>query len=230
MTLGKRLAVASSMVIVVVGVFAAVALATTAAIYFSSDKNGQSRVTSVQEGEQIWICVYDPDQNIDCDLRDKIWTDVKVFDPKTGAYIVWNSYSKDETSLRTPPYTGIDGNTSKGNYLEETGADTGLFVSNTPFQVGTREDYAKAQENTHVVGQLDTSADNPAGVGDFQWGNYLYAYEGKRGWFAPGPTFKTGLMPSGLTPVMPSGWDSATSNKDYLVGRFQNLDTLVGIY
>ena len=32
------------------------------------------------------------DMNINCDLRDKIWTDIKIMDPKTGAYIVWNSY------------------------------------------------------------------------------------------------------------------------------------------
>jgi len=229
MKLKKRLLAVSSIVVLVMGLFAAVVFATTAEIYFSSDKNGANRVTNIQEGDQIWICVYDPDQNIDCDLRDKIWTDVKVFDPKTGAYIVWNSYSKTDADGSPSGYTGNDGSTSKGNYLEETGADTGLFVSNTPFQIGTREDYAKSESNTHVVGLLDASADNPAGVGDFQWGNYLYAYGGKRGWFAPGPTFKTGLMPSGLTPVMPSSWDCA-DNDNYVVGRFQNLDTLVGIY
>jgi len=229
MTLGKRLTVASSMAVLVVGLVGAVALATTGEIYFSSDKNGVNRVTNVQEGDQIWICVYDPDQNIDCDLRDKTWTDIKVFDPKTGAYIVWNSYSKTDPAGSPSGYAGDDGSTSKGNYLEETGADTGLFVSNTPFQIGTRENYAKPESNTHVVGLLDTGVNNPAGIGNFEWGNYLYAYEGKRGWFAPGPTFKTGLMPGGLTPVMPSSWAS-TSNGDYLVGLFQNLDTLVGIY
>lgn len=230
MMLKETLAAMGGVVLLVVAFFAVATVATTAEIYFSSDKNGQIRVTSIQEGQQIWICVYDPDQNIDCDLRDKIWTDVRVFDPNTGAYIVWNSYSKADPDGSPSGYAGGDGSVSKGNYLDETGADTGLFTSNTPFQIGRRENYANAEENTHVVGQLDTSADNPAGVSDFQWGNYLYAYAGTRGWFAPGPTFKTGLMPSDLTPVMPSGWDSATSNEDYLVGRFQNLDTLVGIY
>jgi len=229
MMLKKTLAAVGGIAVLVVAFFAVATLATTAEIYFSSDKNSQSRVTNVNEGQEIWICVYDPNQNIDCDLRDKIWTDVKVFDPKTGAYIVWNSYSKTDPDGSPSGYAGDDGSTSKGNYLEETGADTGLFVSNTPFQIGTREKCNTPEKNTHVVGLLNTST-TPATPLDFQWGNYLYAYAGTRGWFAPGPTFKTGLMPSGLTPVMPSSWAAATSNEDYLVGRFQNLDTLVGIY
>ena len=63
--------------------------ATTAEMYFSYDKNGRDRVTNIQEGDSIFIVVYDPDENIDCDVRDKMWPDVKIMDPKTGAYIVW---------------------------------------------------------------------------------------------------------------------------------------------
>ena len=65
---------------------------TEAELYFSADRRGESRVTRVQEGAQIWIVVSDPDEDIDCDVRDKVWTDVKVFDAKTGAHIVWKSY------------------------------------------------------------------------------------------------------------------------------------------
>ncbi len=131
-TLKKRLAVGSVIAILVMALFALAAFATSAEMYFSSDKNGANRVTNIQEGDEIWICVYDPDQNIDCDLRDKMWVDLKVFDPKTGAYIVWESYGPGTsgTTGYGPNYTGIDGDTSNGNYLEETGADTGLFVSN----------------------------------------------------------------------------------------------------
>ncbi|TSA49104.1 hypothetical protein D4R47_04395 [archaeon] len=243
----KRLAVGGVIAVLVVTLFTLAALATTAEMYFSSDKNGANRVTNVQEGDQIWIAVYDPDQNIDCDLRDKMWVDLKVFDPKTGAYIVWESYNKAGTATG---YIGIDGSTSKGNFLEETGADTGLFVSNKAFQVGTREDYTTDWKNTHVVGLLDIT--KKAGISDFQWGHYLYdgglnlagtnVKGDTRGWFGSTAltsgtlTWGTGLMPSTvITPVMPSAirdFSAAAydTNTWYLVGRFENMDTLVGMY
>jgi len=82
----------SVVTVLVMALFALSALATTAELYFSTDKNGQNRVTNIQEGDEVWIVVYDPDENIDCDVRDKIWTEIKLMDPKTGAYIVWVSY------------------------------------------------------------------------------------------------------------------------------------------
>ncbi len=72
--------------------WAVAAAGTEAEIYFSADKNGETRVTKIQEGDQVWIVVSDPDQDTDCDVRDKVWTDVKVVDAKTGAHIVWKSY------------------------------------------------------------------------------------------------------------------------------------------
>jgi len=220
--LKKRLAVGGVIAVLVVTLFTLAALATSAEMFFSSDKNGQNRVTNVQEGDEIWIAVYDPDQNIDCDLRDKMAPDLKIMDPKTGAYIIWNP----------------DPNFNTGDYLEETGADTGLFVSSRAFQVGTRENYATQQTSTHVVDD-----DNLA----FQWGHYLYADDtsvdtvlnnvdgDNRGWFGNNhldaysqAMVNAGLMPAGLTATMPSGaWN--TSEK-YLVGRFENMDTLVGMY
>ena len=85
----KRLGVLSVVTILVMAFFALSAAASISELYFSSDKNGQNRVTNIQEGTQVWMVVYDPDENIDCDVRDKFWTDAKVFDPKTGAYINW---------------------------------------------------------------------------------------------------------------------------------------------
>ena len=234
----KRYVVGSAIVFLLVALFALAAFATQAEIYFSSDKNGANRVTNVQEGDQVWICVYDPDQNIDCDLRDKMWVDLKVFDPKTGAYIVWESYNADATNDPiADPYIGTNGSTSKGNFLEETGADTGLFVSNKPFQIGTREDYAAPETNTHVVGLLDST--KKAGISDFQWGNYLYSdgadansYADNRGWFGAGgsgqnPKFNRGFMSGSLAPAMPT---DTMDTEHYLVGRFENMDTLVGMY
>jgi len=191
--LKKRLAVGGVIAVLVVTLFTLAALATSAEMFFSSDKNGQNRVTNVQEGDEIWIAVYDPDQNIDCDLRDKMAPDLKIMDPKTGAYIIWNP----------------DPNFNTGDYLEETGADTGLFVSSRAFQVGTRENYATQQTSTHVVDD-----DNLA----FQWGHYLYADDtsvdtvlnnvdgDNRGWFGNNhldaysqAMVNAGLMPAGLT-------------------------------
>ncbi|MBU1050384.1 hypothetical protein KKG90_10220, partial [Candidatus Bipolaricaulota bacterium] len=97
--------------------FALSAFATDAQIYFSSDKNGQNRVTNIQEGDEIWIVVIDNDQNIDCDIRDKMSPDLKILDPKTGAYIVWDAQGDRE------------GDPWNFDYLEETGADTSVFVS-----------------------------------------------------------------------------------------------------
>ena len=142
----KRLGVLSLVMLLAATLFHPYALASSAEMYFAIDKNGGNRVTNVQEGTSIWIVVFDPDENIDCDVRDKIWTDVKIMDPKTGAYIVWVSY-KDEhgdaqSNLykndldRFEPYLGhFPGNPGwlGGDYLEETGADTGVFVSKRSF-------------------------------------------------------------------------------------------------
>jgi len=231
--LKKRLAVGGVIAVLVVTLFTLAALATTAEMFFSSDKNGANRVTNVQEGDQVWIAVYDPDQNIDCDLRDKMWVDLKVFDPKTGAYIVWNNGGYIG-------YDTIQGDLSR-DYLEETGADTGLFVSKRPFQVGTREDYAIDYMNTHVV-------DNTTVPDDFIWGHYLYdgAWANNtnvsgdtRGFFGGAntshpnmPGWQTGLMGSSYADARMPSYGTVTPwvATDYLVGRFENMDTLVGMY
>ncbi|RLE37061.1 hypothetical protein DRJ23_06450, partial [Candidatus Acetothermia bacterium] len=256
----KRYVVGSAIVLLLVALFALAAFATSAEIYFSSDKNGANRVTNVQEGDQVWICVYDPDNNIDCDLRDKIWTDIKIMDPKTGAYIVWKKgyvtgvnlhlRSGDDGDPNGP--TPFNAYTTKYDYLEETGADTGLFVSKRAFQIGTRESYKSNEEwkFTHVV---DTDRS------DFQWGGYEYTANTKDGvyhgeWYNvnkyPGDDrvwFDKALNPiladadgtiipsgNGVSPseAVTNAWtdDTQTTYTDYLIGRFENMDTLVGMY
>ena len=59
--------------LLLVALFALSAWATDADIYLSADRNGQSRATDIPEGDEVWIVVIDPDQNIDCDIRDKMW-------------------------------------------------------------------------------------------------------------------------------------------------------------
>ena len=185
----------SVVTLLVAALFTWAALASDAQMYFSSDKNGQNRVTNIQEGDEIWIVVIDNDQNIDCDIRDKIWPDLKIMDPKTGAYIEWD----------TCGYFGGDqdlGDTAC-DYLEETGADTGVFVSKRAFQVGSRLDFDIEPLNTHVV-DVDGN--------DFKWGDYLYT----EGDAVPdvGKAIRVLMNPE----------------QEGFIGRFENMDTLIGMY
>ncbi|MCX6093944.1 MAG: hypothetical protein NTY63_03870, partial [Candidatus Bipolaricaulota bacterium] len=200
----------------------------------------------IQEGDEVWIVVSDPDNNIDCDTRDKFWGDVKIMDPKTGAYIIWDNGGYYGLNLHDddPAALNVD-------YFEETGADTGLFVSSRPFQIGTREDYAVVAKPdayryfTHVVDDDDT---------DFQWGHYLYTEVGADNMFdtaawllyrysstlASSVTWTAGVMSGlgvwsgghimGTTPYLPHDIVGEGGDGAYTVGRFENMDTLIAMY
>ena len=183
----KRLGLAGVATLVVAMLVTLSAAATTAEMYFASDKNGQNRVTNVQEGTEIWIVVYDPDENIDCDVRDKIWTDVKVMDPKTGAYIVWVSYEDETGDPAGQPYNDSDYVPYKGHYpgnsagwlgadyLEETGADTGLFVSSAArSRSGRAKTTTSRWQNTHVVDDSIRLSGNRRLALRLPWGHYEY--------------------------------------------------------
>ena len=215
-----RATVLFSIVLLVLGLSTS---ASDAQLLFSSDKNGQSRLTDIQEGDEIWIVVIDNDENIDCDVRDKMGPDIKIMDPKTGAYIVWEP--------------DADEGWADEDFLEETGPDTGVFVSNRAFQVGTRESFAggdPAWQHTHVVDLPDANGVTD----DFMWGHYWYGgpWGGdtdNRGWISPGPGYNAGLMVPGGWPgvaVLPSKWTDSAGTDEYLIGRFENMDTLIGMY
>ena len=221
----RKLVVGSVVTLLVAALFTVAALASDAQMYFSSDKNGQNRVTNIQEGDEIWIAVIDNDQNIDCDVRDKMGPDIKIMDPKTGAYIVWNPDPDDDWADE--------------DFLEETGADTGVFVSNRAFQVGTRYSYVSADEHlfTHVVDVPDANNETD----DFQWGHYLYldnnanGHADNRSWAGRGgvgtdPAWITGLMDPADNDVPVGPDDAGLGNHEYLIGRFENMDTLIGMY
>ena len=70
--MNMRFGVLVVIAIAALATFTLSAFATDAQMYFSSDKNGQNRVTNVQEGDEVWIVVIDNDENTDCDVRDKI--------------------------------------------------------------------------------------------------------------------------------------------------------------
>jgi hypothetical protein len=208
--LKKRLGAVSVATLLVVALFTWATLASDAQMYFSSDKNGQNRVTNIQEGDEVWIVVIDNDNNIDCDVRDKIWTDVKIMDPKTGAYIIW--VNGEDLGVNLDLRTGDDDvgvpyseYTRWYDFLEESGADTGVFVSDRAFQIGTRFDFDIEQLNTHVV---DVDAD------EFQWGDFLYTEDGRL------PN-----VAGGIAERIPMDFQ-----QEEFVGRFENMDTLLGLY
>ena len=242
-----------------------VALATDATMYFSTDKNGENRVTSIKEGEQVWLCVYDPDEDITCDVRDKVWTDVKVMDAKTGAHIVWKSYKdKDgadvinndgvgDTKFGEPGYLphkghypGPSAGWTGADFLEETAASSGLFVSARPFMIGTRVAFSSdPRDGSHIVGPYQGAGPGSVTPTDFEWGGYLYANSAlindstgdDRVWVDSQERFVLATPPAGIaTPpgkaYLPGDTGNATGAKDtdYVLGRFSNLDTLVGLY
>ena len=224
----RRYVIGGVIATLLVALFALPALATDAEMFFASDKNGANRVTMIQEGDEIWIAVYDPDQNKDCDLRDKMSPDIKIMDPKTGAYIVWDG----RPDLVDPVAIMAH------DYLEETGNDTGLFVSHRSFKVGEREDFDVEEENTHVV-DVDGN--------DFQWGGYIYDTEpgnndenvvgDDRGWIDEDGIFEDGVCGAADGNILDANDDgclpadvNGQCDAEYVIGRFENMDTLVGLY
>jgi len=248
-----RWKVTAALVISLLILLPIVGSATDAELFFASDKNGENRVTKVREGDSIWIVVYDPDEDIDCDVRDKVWTDIKVVDSKTGAHIVWRSYLTDAGDAEGDPFGDPNYQPYKGHwpgktagwlgadYLEEVDAATGLFVSARSFQIGTRVDFSGlGRDQGHIVGPYQGAG--PAVVPlDFEWGGYLYAdtFEDAddigddRVWVDALQRFVLATNPGSEVPPgnanLPPG-DGAAAAEDYMLGRFENMDTLMGLY
>lgn len=241
---GYRAGLAVAIAAAFVCMAACLAVASTAQLFFSADAAGVSRVTTIQEGRSVWIAVLDPDENTDCDVRDKIWTDVKLFDPKTGAYLVWISYATmagDANGSRFPEagYVPFKGRWPAatpgwlgGDYLEETEADSGVFVSKRPFRIGARENVSVPRMNTHVV-CASFSAVDASWLSDFIYGNFLYASGSRR--YVDAQLFLQALSVATDRAdfddeTLPDAAVRGTSNANWVVGRFENMDTLVGMF
>jgi len=230
-------------------------LASDAEMYFSYDKNGERRVSKVQEGESVFVVVVDNDENTDCDLRDKIWTDVKIMDPKTGAFLLWRSYRTAAGDADGDPYEAEGYIPYKGHspgptagwlgsdYLEETDADSGVFVSKRSFQIGSRVSYADPALGTHVVdGSLPPTSF--LGGGFYYWIDIFNADDPLRGgtldymvnFGLPVPIHTFTLEQAmelwkeyrdvllAYFPPPPQEGDDG-----YIIGRFENMDTLIGL-
>jgi hypothetical protein len=77
-------------------------------------------------------------------------------------------------------------------------------------------------------------------IDDFQWGNYLYVedagvandFADEREWLESGPIFhqfQTLALYATDVPDVPSLW-AGGGQYDYIIGRFENMDTLIGMY
>ena len=254
-----RWTVAALMTVLFIAASVLVVWASDAEMYFANDKNGENRVTKVQEGDEIWIVVIDPDEDIDCDVRDKVWTDIKVLDVKTGAHIVWKSYI-DVNGVDTDgdgagdnvfhgevgytPHKGRWPGESAGylgaDYLEETSSSTGVFVSARPFMIGTRVSFdGQGRYQSHIVGPYDGAIGGPVEPTDFEWGGYLYAdgddddHGDDRIWVDHEQLFVVSTNPGFEFPdgdaYLPPG-APAGAGEHYMLGRFENMDTLTGLY
>ena len=250
---GSTLLVAMS--VLLVALLSLAASGTDAELYFSSDRNGASRVTWVQEGDSVFIVVVDNDENIDCDIRDKFWTDVKLMDPKTGAFLLWRSYRTAAGDADGDPYDAEGYIPYKGHspgptsgwlgsdYLEETGADTGIFVSKRSIQIGSRVSYVDPMLGTHVVdGSLPPTSF--LGGGFYYWIDIFNADDPLRGgtldymvnFGLPIPIHMFTLEQAmdlwaeyrnvllAYFPPPPQAGDDG-----YIIGRFENMDTLIGL-
>jgi len=253
--MNRRLWIAGGLAVLLAFSLVFTAWATDAQLFFSRDKSGQDRVTSVNEGDSIWIVVNDPDQDTDCDARDKIWTDVKVMDAKTGAHIVWKSYLNADGDAAgkkhgVPGYTPYGGHYPGksagwlgGDFLEESGPSTGLFVSSRPFQIGARVRYdSDGRNGTHITGPYIPAAKGVDPL-DFEWGGYLYAgahnTPNEKGddriWVNAEQSFVLAdqpgaYFPSGTAYLPPGSTGGTDPEKDYILGRFEQMDTIVGLY
>jgi len=262
-----RWMVAAGLILLFIATSFAGAWASDAQLYFSTDKQGENRVTKVDEGDEIWIVVVDPDEDIDCDVRDKFWTDIKVMDTKTGAHLVWTSYL-DANGVDTNAdglgdtlrgevgyvphkghWPGLTAGWLGADFMEETNSATGVFVSKRPFQIGTRVDYGDdGRLHSHIVGPYDPQAGGGVDPTDFEWGGYLYADANgddngdERIWVDQGQAFINAVNPPGNEiPTydtvagdgdawLPPGTNALAGGEDYMLGRFENMDTLAGLY
>ena len=135
----KRYVIGSMIAILIMAFFAMSALASAnSEVWLSKDSTGYPKATKIQEGDTVWVVVKDTSRG-DIDQLDRIYTQILLYDVKTGAYLDWDN--NDD-----PP---------AGNFLLETAPDSGLFVSNEAFKIGGPNDTGTGSNVwTHTPGDL----------------------------------------------------------------------------
>jgi len=143
------------------------------------------------------------------------------------------------------PHKGHWPGTSAGwlgaDYLEETGSSTGVFASSRPF-MGTRVAFDEdGRHQTHIVGPYEGAIGGVVTPTDFEWGGYLYAdgddddHGDDRIWVNYAQKFVISTdtdkeFPDNDAYLPPGDPDAVVVDEDYILGRFENMDTLVGLY
>jgi hypothetical protein len=130
-------------------------------------------------------------------------------------------------------YTGRAGLTTPnagiiGHYFEETGADTGVFVSNVSFQIGRRIAWSPEQANTHWVGFDFDGLDNLGGPLHTWQGDWVYGPWGPNVLLAASARAAiAGGVRADLNVPMPVAFAPFAES---LHGRFENMDSLIVMY
>jgi len=120
--LKKRYVIGSMIAILIMAFFAMSARASAnSEVWLSKDSTGYPKATEIQEGDTVWVVVKDTSRG-DIDQLDRIYTQILLYDVKTGAYLDWDN--NDDPPL--------------GNFLLETAPNSGLFISNEAFKIGGR--------------------------------------------------------------------------------------------
>jgi len=137
--LKKRYVIGSMIAILIMAFFAMSALASAnSQVWLSKDKTGYPKITEIKEGDTVWVVVKETNHGNLCCL-DRIYTQILLYDVKTGAYLDWDNNA-------TP---------ADGNFLLETAVDSNLFVSNVAFEIGARADITTGSEDwIHTPGAL----------------------------------------------------------------------------
>ncbi|MCK4410951.1 hypothetical protein KAV67_01575, partial [Candidatus Bipolaricaulota bacterium] len=139
----KRYVIGSMIAILIMAFFAMSALASAnSEVWLSKDSTGYPKVTSIEEGDTVWIVVQDPNHGNKCCVN-RIYTQILLYDAKTGAYLDWDN---ERDTIPTP---------TDSNFLLETAPDSGLFISNEAFKIGNRKGGTTGSDVwTHTPGDL----------------------------------------------------------------------------
>ncbi len=191
----KRYVIGSMIAILIMAFFAMSALASAnSEVWLSKDSTGYPKATEIQEGDTVWVVVKDSSRG-DTDQLDRIYTQILLYDVKTGAYLDWDNYDNDAAHL------------TNRNFLLETAPNSGLFISNVAFKIGDRKGGSNSDAWTHTPG-------------DLSGGNWLY-YETTPG---DPTTITRAAVGTAYNPASPTEGNGRVENMDTLMLMYIDPD------